>query len=758
MASNREGPKLTVLPRYASTAAAGLLLAGCAVLTPLPRETSLEDRLAVFPTQDLPLEGAVVIHWNDHQVPFIEATTDRDAAFALGLVHAHLRLGQMAVMRRIAQGRLAEIVGPIAADIDLTLRIIDFGRAAPTIVARMPADTRAWLDAFVAGVNHYQASVAALPHEYRLLGLEREPWTAADVMTVGRLASTDVNWFIWFRLLRLRDRPDWPALWSELLDMGTASIPSYGDGAGEDVDALTRLLAGVGKSGSNSLAVGASHSATGGALIATDPHLSVSLPNLWLLVGYKSPSYHTVGLMIPGIPFVAVGRNPRIAWGGTNLRAASSDLFDLALLGDAAITAREERVGQRWWFDRRVTLRDSELGPVISDSPQFALDGPVALRWLGHRPSDELTAMLGVNRAGDWDEFRAALDGFALSSQNMIYADADGHVGQLMAVHLPRRPNGRPPDLVLPPTRARAWDRIVTASELPQVFDPPEGFIASANNRGALADVPIGYFFSSNDRIVRLTELLRNDGAPVTPEDLMALQRDVYMHSAVRLRDEMAAHMDDAVLSDHGRRVAALVSAWDGHYAAESPGALAFEQVAVRLARARIEPFRLSAYGTAGRLFDSLADDLRTAPPGETGPALTAALEAAAPAVERFGVWGEMHRLRLAHSLGNVPVIGRRYRFGDVPAGGSSSTVMKTAHPLTEDRHNTSFGANARHVSDLSDPDANYFVLLGGQDGWFNSSTFLDQFELWQRGDYIQMPLRPQTVHATFGHRMTLTP
>lgn len=757
-ASSQEGPKLTVLPRYASTAAAGLLLAGCAALTPLPRDTTLSERLAVFPTGGLPLDGAVVVHWNNHHVPFIEATTDRDAAFAVGLVHAHLRLGQMAVMRRIAEGRLAEMVGPIAADIDLTLRIIDFGRAAPAIVARMPPDTRAWLDAFVAGVNHYQASVAALPHEYRLFGLKREPWTTADVMTVGRLASTDVNWFVWFRLARLRDRPDWPALWTELLEMGTASIPSYGKGAGEDVAALTRLLAGVGKSGSNSLAVAASHSATGGALIATDPHLSVSLPNLWLLVGYKSPSYHAIGLMIPGIPFVAVGRNPWIAWGGTNLRAASSDLFDLAPLGDDAITAREESIAQRWWFDRRITLRDSELGPVISDSPQLALDGPVALRWLGHRASDELTAMLRVNRARGWDEFRAALDGFALSAQNMIYADADGHVGQVMAAHLPRRPHDPPPDLVLPPARAQDWDEIVTASDLPHVFDPPEGFIASANNRGALADVPVGYFFSSNDRIIRLTELLRNGGAPVTPEDLMALQRDVYTHSAARLRDEMAAHMDDAALSDGGRRVAALVRAWDGRYAAESPGALAFEQIAVRLARARIEPARLAAYGAAGRLYDALADDLRSAPAGAAGAALTAALEAARPAVERFGEWGGMHRLRLSHPLGNAPVIGGRYRFGDVPAGGSSSTVMKTAHPLTEDRHNTSFGANARHISDLSDPDANDFVLLGGQDGWFNSSTFLDQFELWRRGAYIRMPLRPETVRATFDHRMTLTP
>ena len=138
-----------------------------------------------------------------------------------------------------------------------------------------------------------------------------------------------------------------------------------------------------------------------------------------------------------------------------------------------------------------------------------------------------------------------------------------------------------------------------------------------------------------------MSELLRNGGAPVTLGDLKTLQRDVYMHSAVALRDAMTAHIDDARLADGGRRVAALLRAWDGNYDADSAGALAFEQVATRLAEARIEAARLGAYATAGRLFDFLAQDLRAAPPGTVVPALNAALDAAAPAVERFGRWGE---------------------------------------------------------------------------------------------------------------------
>ena len=188
--------------------------ASCAVFTPLPEPRTLEQRLAMFPTQGLPLQGEVTVWWNDHQVPFIEAASDRDAAFTLGLVHAHLRLGQMEVMRRVSQGRIAEVAGPIpqVADIEHALRILDLGKTSKTVYASMPAELKAWLDAFVEGLNHYQANAAELPHEYALLGLDREPWRSEEILTIGRLASVDVSWFVWFRVLALRDRKDWPQL------------------------------------------------------------------------------------------------------------------------------------------------------------------------------------------------------------------------------------------------------------------------------------------------------------------------------------------------------------------------------------------------------------------------------------------------------------------------------------------------------------------------------------------------------------------
>jgi penicillin amidase len=117
-----------------------------------------------------------------------------------------------------------------------------------------------------------------------------------------------------------------------------------------------------------------------------------------------------------------------------------------------------------------------------------------------------------------------------------------------------------------------------------------------------------------------------------------------------------------------------------------------------------------------------------------------------------------MHRLMLRHPLAFLPLIGGRYRFADYPIGGSTDSLMKTAHGATDERHRASYGANARHISDLGDLDSNYFVILGGQDGWLNSATFLDQVPLWLEGRYITMPLRLETVQATFPRRTELKP
>ena len=469
--------------------------------------------------------------------------------------------------------------------------------------------------------------------------------------------------------------------------------------------------------------------------------------------------------MAPGLPIFAIGRNPHIAWGGTNMRAASSDLVDVGDLPDSEIAERRERIGVRWWFDSEATVRETRWGPIVTDTPLLAdLDlPPLALKWTGHGASDEIGAMLAVSRARDFAGFRAAFDRFAVPGQNMLYADTRGNIGQTMAVRLPAR-SGAPADIVVDrDAHDAAWGDMRSGADLPFGLNPERGFLVSANNRPAETDVPVSFFFSPDDRVRRLTALLEGE-AKVPVEALKALQRDVYMASSAALRDLFVARLDalgmTAAADARGAEAIGRLRGWDGHYRRDSVGAVAFE----RFRAGFVTRFYTLRYGEAhGGSFASmrrgtalLEEDIAAAGEGTLRDALAAGLRTAAEGLDEFAGWGDMHRLRLAHPLSRIPLIGERYRFAEAGVGGSSETVMKTAHDTTAGRHTATYGSNARHVSDLSDPDANWFVLLGGQDGRFNSSTALDQWDLWRRGEYVRVPLTLPEVRRTFPHALAL--
>lgn len=736
------------------------IISACSAL--FPGETSSEKRLAVFPTKNLPLEKPVTVRWNTFQVPYVEAQTDKDLVFALGLVHAHLRLAQIRLLKQASQGRLSEMAGPFAHDFDHALRIVNFGKSSKEIAAKMPAETRMLMDAFVAGLNYYQDNVDDLPPEYGLLGLDREPFTVEDLLTIGRLAGTDVNWLSYMAMLPQRDKPEWPLIWQRALEAGQGPTVSFDTPAQQ---AINDLLWGATRSGSNSVVVSAGKSATGGALIANDPHLGISLPNLWLIAGVKSPTYKGVGLMIPGLPFIALGRTDHLAWGGTNMRAANSDLYDISKVDDAQIVSEETEIETRLWFNTKRTVRSSRFGQVLSDASVLPTkEGEtLALRWVGHLPTNEITSLFNIMKAKDAQGFHDSLGNFAVSPQNFLCADAQGNICHVLATLLPKRAKMVPDGLVLDASDpSNDWAGIADALELPTAMNPPEGFLASANNRPTNAKWPIGYFFNADERIRRLKEIL-SSREKVSVDDLKALQRDtVSLHA----RELFAGLMplidaDPAALAADTKFVQRL-RAFDGDYRVDASAPVAFETLLFHLVPATYgyasEP-EVPAYRKQfAHLSRYLAGDIAELPVEKRSQVLVTSIKAAAADAAKFATWGDMHRLEVQHTLGAIPVVGGFFKYGDYPTGGSRETVMKTAHGLVNDVSNTQYGSQSRHISDMSDPDANYFVLLGGNDGWLGSQNAVDQVPLWLAGEYIRMPMRPETVAAEFPTTMTLTP
>jgi penicillin amidase len=708
---------------------------------PRPGSIALKQRLAQFPVRELPLERSVTIRWNEYAVPFIEAECDRDLPAAIGFVHAHLRLGQMELFRRVSQGRLSEMVGSAAFAIDHTLRIFDFGKAVPAMLRALPDESRMWLERYVDGVNAVLAS-GELPHEFRLFALEREPWTVKDVLTLGRGIAFDNTWLVWLRLMRVLDSPRWNALWAKLIASAQAPLPAESEDPYEEA-AFAPLRAANNRAGSNAYAVAASRA--GKTWIACDPHLGISLPSNWLLLGYRSPSHHAVGLTIPGAPFIVTGRNRWIAWGGTSLHAHASELVDVS--DHAQFDEREETIRVRWGKPRKVRVRSTPDGPVLTDSAFYRRGGArLALRWMGHRPSDEVTSVLAVSKARDWASFKAALDTYAVPGLNMVYADANGEIGHALAAWVPKDRAGN--DFI---TRSGAWTDILHSDSLPSWHDPESGVVVSANERPD-SEIQVGRFFSSRSRTDRILSLL--DAAPVVDRwRLAAIQQDVRSATSQGLARVIVKAARTKPLSPRVSSLVAILETWDGTYDAASQGPALFEALLHRFARAYYPSETLQAYSASWAFRDIILAEIETAPLAAIAPAVHKALSR----IRRLPRWGEVHRLRLEHLLAQLPG-AKHYRYFDLPSSGGSDTVMKTANSLAAGKHGVRFGANARFISNLNDADENHFVLLGGQDGWFGSVNFSDQVRLWRAGDTLRLPLRPETVQKEFKIVMRLKP
>jgi len=341
-----------------------------------------------------------------------------------------------------------------------------------------------------------------------------------------------------------------------------------------------------------------------------------------------------------------------------------------------------------------------------------------------------------------------------------------GHIGMVPAVKIPNRQQVRPADFLLNSDNPdHQWNGLIGIMQLPSVFDPPEGFIVSANNRPFVHNPPMGYFFSANDRVDRLTELFYQN-EKIDLGFVKQTQLDVKVNSAIVLRDLVVQKIDSLNLADQNdHQIIEFLDVfrkWDGNYHIESKGAVSFQMLVFHL----IENYYANIYDKdfAESLLSSehanafLIQDLRKEDDENIKPILQQAIKKAVKDSRKYKNWGEMHRLSVSHILGRIPIIGGRYRFGNYPAAGSYNSAMKTAHEIRNEKHDTFYGANSRFIAMMRDIDENYFVLLGGQDGWLGSEHFVDQVPLWLKGEYIKIPLRMENVRKFFSHQMQLQP
>lgn len=822
-------------------------------------------------TVQLPGLGAQVRVVRDaNGIPNIYAATTQDLFAAQGYIHASERMWQMEVWRRIGAGRLSELFGDDSLDNDKFIRTLGWRRAAEADWAIMSGEGRLALESYASGVNAWLAQHGDLPIPFVIAGLQGaggglsgfrpEPWTPIDTLAWQKVQAWSLGDNFGTELLRMillkhglstqqiaelapGYDPSRPVVVptsavsaTQNLVGGVQATDSMDAGAAarllEASDSLrsTIAMAGAGAAlaGSNGFAVSPSKSASGGALLANDPHLDISMPSVWFLVGLHCTTvgpqcpYELAGAGFPGVPGIVLGHNARIAWGLTNVGPDVQDVFEETV--DPADETHYIYKGQSRPFENRteviglnngdeisIDVRSTVHGPVISEiegdfrtveegGADLGRDGYVyALQWTATMEADQtLDAVLGVNRAGNWTEFRDALRGFAAPSQTFLYADVDGHIGLQIPGRFPIRAAGDGSYPVAGESGDNDWTGFVPFEELPFVYDPPSGLIVAANNQPTepSAGPYIGRDFDPGFRAARIHELLDGVNA-VTTDQLRSVQGDVKLTRAAPVIDALAAVQVDDVAAGTVRQ---QLLDWrdDLSCSTDSIGCAAYETFEYWLLRGVFDDELGNGYEAdnaswryvgselshdlIGRLVSQPNspwwDNQSTAPVESREFVITAALERAASDLATLGApetrtWGRIHTMTFQEqTLGTAGIGPLEWIFNKGPfaAPGSCTTVNKVCGWIADDwpsegvqpnfqrRFAASSSPSYRLAIDMSHIDDATIIQATGQSGVPFDTHYGDYIARWLSNSPIKLPWTQGAVDSAGTQVLTLMP
>ena len=769
-----------------------------ASLAPEALRDSARARLAVLDgTVSAPgLDAAVEVRRDRWGVPHIYATTQHDLFFAQGYVAAQDRLFQMEIWRRQGEGRLAEVLGPSYADRDRLARLFAFRGNTDAEWRSYAPDARAIVSAFVAGVNAYVAEVRAspskLPIEFTLLGFLPEPWTRDVPLTrVTPLSgvSNGASELLRARLVALVG----VTRTAELL--GTNPTRDLDPAAGLDLSGLEpSALGGMGQvysdvafsriEGSNNWVVSGKKTASGKPILANDPHRAITNPAVRYVTHLVGPGWNVIGAGEPASPGVSIGHNERIAFGLTIVGMDQQDIYVEQLvqcsprIEESPSPARRAANAARRCYlyggrpehltvivdtirvlgaaARVVELAFTRHGPVLSiDS---ARGRAIVVRMVGQEPGTAgYLASLSLGRARNWTEFRAAMARWKMPAENMIYADVMGNIGWVAAGLMPRR--GWSGLLPVPGDGRYEWSGFVPLAQLPQLYNPRSGYIATANDN-ILRYMPPSYHTaisfewpSPSYRAERLHEVLR-DSSRFTIEQFMRLQHDEHSLLARRLAPALVAAATRAGSGD--RPEVRALRTWDDRMSRDANAPLVFAAWSAAFARAlpdAIHPPEVAAL-LRSRTDWEVADSVLRA--GGRGDSLAvAALDSATATVtRRLGPngmsqpWGALHVVALRHPVASV------FDLPPYPRGGDANTVFATGGA----NFRQTAGASYRQIIDLGDFDNSVAINVPGQSAQPESEYYADLLPLWAEGRYFPLVFSRSRVEAETKHVLRLVP
>jgi len=755
------------------------------------------------------LEQPVEVWFDDFGVPHIYASSKKDLYTSLGYLHAQERLWQMELVRRIAPGRLSEILGKDLTSTDKFFRTLGIHhasvKAANLLRAEANSSVLAEAEAYLAGVNQYVEN-GPTPMEYTLLGIEKTSFTLEDIYNaVGYMSFSFAAAHKTDPLVSLINAQWGPAYLADLglkADSAKEMIPSYFSDSAVSASTvsvgLIKILEGLPVSpfiGSNSWVLGPAKTKSGKVLFANDPHIGFSQPSVWYEAYLNAPGFELYGYHLAGYPFAILGHNRDMALGLTMLENDDVDFFRETT--DAADTNKYQYKGEWLSFESRteqitikgeepvtITVRSSVHGPEINDVlGEIVGEAPVTMWWVFNQlPNRLLQATHQLNNAKSMQEAAVAASMIHAPGLNVMYGDSKGNVAWWATARLVKRPAHVNSFTIL--NGATGEDDplgFFPFEENPHSVNPPAGYVYSANNQ---PDRVNGYYhpgyYLPEDRAKRIRQLIdaKDDW---DRESVKRMLLDEMSLVAAQNTSVLLTVLQGAFLPETAAKSLKVMEGWDGTFSGGSAAPIIYTRWLYYTLEAAIkdeigqENFELfMSTDLRKRTFATLLandssvwwDDQSTEQTvEERADILNRSFVNAVEALQKdLGnnpenwQWSDVHTLTHNHALGVVPMLGKILNVGPFKVSSGEEIINNLGYPITPQTHySVSFGPSTRRVIDFAEVEQSESILPTGQSGVVSSRHYDDQAAMFVNGEFRKMVINKKELTEN-GRLLILNP
>lgn len=757
------------------------------------------------------LKESVDVYTDTFGTPHVFTKNKEDLFFAAGYLVARERLFQLSMRASAGRGELAFFLGDDLVSSDIYLRTFGIPSIAKEIASETDQQTMLLLELYCAGINAWIDETSdSLPIEFKIIGSKPVKWTPIDVIATVRLMARELqqSWRTEIvmgalveklgaekvRLLFPLDSDD-----IKIVPQGASFSSLFQSMKQSEAEIRTLLKTNGSVMGSNNMVTGGGRTKSGKPILTNDPHLGTVQPAWWYEMHLKGGEVNVSGVCLPGMPLPVIGNNEHCAWGFTNVMADDMDFFvetihpeDQSLYRHREewkkIESHVETIPLKSGGEKQITIRKTVHGPIISDIHSLLKDAKtaVSMAWTGHGRTNEIKALLEMAYIKNWDDYSAIIEQIGVPGQNIIYADVEGNIGWRPAVKIPIRIEGnsllpRPGD-----TGKYDWNGFVPFKEMPYLFNPPAGFIVTANNKTIDDSFPyyISNQFAPPSRAVRFTEMV-TEADNITVEDVKRMQMD-WLSPQAR---EISGYFIKARSGDEKGNLDIaynMLAEWDYVEAPDSPAALVYhtafnhllenvygdelESVGDGILEAFVAmpmvPIRsLLALLRVGS--SDWFDDIRTEDIETMETILRASMKEAVEEIENEvsripgrWAWKKVHEVTYKHNLGSITILDKIFGFnvGPFPTGGSSGTVNKGQYRHL-DTYRQTIGPSMRRIVDFSDLNSTQFILPTGQSGNPSSPHYSDQADMFLNGTFKTTHFDEDFIRTSADYRkMTLLP